>query len=296
MEGERWNGAPQEWDGYRIPGPRGQRDGFEADPLTAALPYGSNDSGNPLAAAASRESVWPLLEEPTGAVAPVSPRPADTTAFPSSGAGASGQGGYAVELGLTVANPSMAAPGPSLVGAPAATGGSSFGGGQGGPSAPPGPAVQEHGLQAPPVAPPMPPQAAPPQPEPVRFHAEPIDRASLRRPSAPIAPVGDGVYRTRRPAVGLALLALTVIFEVPALRLFLDAAIGGPVSAAALVSGLFLVIGLPLFALGLYALATGATRLAPEAGGGAQVWLRPPVAYLPIALILLLAAALAAGP
>jgi hypothetical protein len=267
VEGERWNGAPQEWDGYRIPGPRGQRDGFEADPLTAALPYDLNDAGSPLAAA-SRESVRPPLEEPTGAVAPISPRPPSTT-----------QGGYAVELGLTVANPSAAGAG-------------SFGGVQ------PGPAVPGPAPQAPPVAPPVAPPSAPPvtPPQPPRFHAEPIDRASLRRPSAPVAPVGDGVYRTRRPAVGLALLALTVIFEVPALRLFLDAAIGGPVSAAGLVSGLFLVIGLPLFALGLYALMTGATRLGPEAGGGVHVWLRPPVAYLPIALILLLAAALAAGP
>jgi hypothetical protein len=273
VEGERWNGAPQEWDGYRIPGPRGQHDGFDGDPLTAALPYGLNDAGNPLATAAARESTRQPLEEPTGAVAPVSPRPADTGPYPPSAA----QGGYAVELGLTIANPS---------GTPAFQP----------PSVPPPVAPPLAPPVASPLGPPVASPLAPPQPEPARFHAEPIDRASLRRPSAPIAPVGDGVYRTRRPAVGLALVALTVIFEVPALRLFLDAAIGGPVSAAGLVSGLFLVIGLPLFALGIYALVTGATRLSPEAGGGIHVWLRPPAAYLPIALILLLAAALAAGP
>ncbi|MCW6011144.1 hypothetical protein K1W54_42370, partial [Micromonospora sp. CPCC 205371] len=172
MEGERWNGAPQEWDGYRIPGPRGQHDGFEGDPLTAALPYGLNDAGNPLATAAARESARQPLEEPTGAVAPVSPRPAGTAAFSPSAA----QGGYAVELGLTIADPSTTP-----------------------------------GLEPPPVAPPVgqpvgqpvTPPVAPPQPEPARFHAEPIDRASLRRPSAPLAPVGGGVFRTRRPAAAL---------------------------------------------------------------------------------------------
>lgn len=123
-----------------------------------------------------------------------------------------------------------------------------------------------------------------------RFHAEAIDRAALRRP---VAPHTDGVYRTKRPAAGVVFAVLAAVFEIPALRLLADAAIGGPVVASGVVAGTFLVAGLPLVAFGLYALVTGANRL-PGDGGGAQAWLRPPTAYLPVGLVLLVAAALAA--
>jgi hypothetical protein len=141
----------------------------------------------------------------------------------------------------------------------------------------------------------MPPVAPrPPEGEPIetqRFHAEAIDRAALRRPPGPPA---DGVYRTKRPAAGIVFAVLTVVFEIPALRLLGDAAVGGPVVASGVVAGTFLVAGLPLVALGLYALVTGANRLPSDGGGGAQAWLRPPTAYLPVGLVLLVAAALAA--
>ncbi|MFD0747838.1 hypothetical protein ACFQ1L_43195 [Phytohabitans flavus] len=139
----------------------------------------------------------------------------------------------------------------------------------------------------------VPPVAPRPEGEPMetqRFHTEAIDRAALRRPPAPPA---EGVYRTKRPAAGMVFAVLTAVFEIPALRLLADGAIGGPVVASGVVAGTFLVAGLPLVALGLYALVTGANRL-PGDGGGAQAWLRPPTAYLPVGLILLVAAALAA--
>lgn len=228
VEGERWYGerphAEPEWEGYRIPGPRGGvREGFEADPLTAAIPQSMLDSNPPLAGPAPPPPVPPAPQVPPAPPVPAPPAP-----------------------------PRVEAPPP-----------------------PPGP---------------------PPQPDPLRANTETINRSSLRRPSAPVAPVGDGVYRTRRPATAIAFLVATVLFEVPAIRLLVDGATGASVSASALVSGLFLVVGLPLFALGLYALVTGATRVPPDAGGGLPVWLRPPVAYLPLGLILFVAAALAAGP
>lgn len=139
------------------------------------------------------------------------------------------------------------------------------------------------------------PRIAPPEDEPgypgpgTRHHSQPLDRSALRRPAGPTEPVGDGVYRTRRPAVALIFAVLTVLLEAVAVRLLVDAVVGGPVLVGGAVAGTFLALGLPPFAAGLYAFVTTGRAVEPRA------LLRPPVGYLTVGLVLFLAAGLAAA-
>lgn len=239
---DRRHGEP-EWEGYRLPGPRGAGEALEADPLSG----GSHTA--PQSAYDQQSGYGPL-------------------------------GGPAIEVPAYGAPPAPVVPAPAAYEVPpAAT--------QPAPPPPPGyQSFEEPTGAVPPVAP----RTGGEPIETQRFHAEAIDRAALRRPAGPPA---DGVYRTKRPAAGIVFAILAAVFEIPALRLLGDAAIGGPVVASGVVAGTFLVAGMPLVAVGLYALVTGANRLPSDGGGGAAAWLRTPTAYLPVGLVLLVAAALA---
>jgi hypothetical protein len=88
---------------------------------------------------------------------------------------------------------------------------------------------------------------------------------------------------------GLLLTIAVVVAELPAVRLLLSSAFGSKLQAGGLVAGLLLVIALPLGGIGLHGLTSDIAR-----AWGFTAWLRTPVAYLTVALVLFLAAGLAA--
>jgi hypothetical protein len=131
-----------------------------------------------------------------------------------------------------------------------------------------------------------------------RHRAEALDRDELRRTAAQMptqmtsqVPVsaGGSVYHGKRPGLVVLLAVLTVLFELPVLRIFFSSALTSPVNAPGTISSIFMILGLPMFALGLYGLISGAAAMA----NGPRAWLRVPLAYLPVGLLLFLAAALA---
>lgn len=95
--------------------------------------------------------------------------------------------------------------------------------------------------------------------------------------------------RARRPVSAFLIAAVTGVLLIPSIMLLIDATFGdGPMLAGGVVPAVLLILGLPLTGGGLYALAGGAPATR-------ESWLRPPVAYLPIGLVLLLAAGLGAA-
>ncbi len=146
--------------------------------------------------------------------------------------------------------------------------------------------------QLPPSPPPPPPVTVPTAPQPGfgqqhAFAAPTTLTAAVPPPSAAAEP-GGAVYRSKRPGLAVALVVLTVVFELPVLRLFLTAVTADKIEAAGTLASIFMILGLPMFALGLYGLIGGAAASAP----GVRAWSRTPLAYLPIAVLLFLAAAL----
>ena len=95
-----------------------------------------------------------------------------------------------------------------------------------------------------------------------------------------------------RPVRLVLLIIVMVAAAVPVLRLLLASAFGPTLSASGVVSGVLLLLGLPLGMAGLHGLTGTAVRSA--AAPAADAWLRPPVAYLAVALVLFIAAGLAA--
>jgi hypothetical protein len=104
-----------------------------------------------------------------------------------------------------------------------------------------------------------------------------------------IQPSSPSVYHSRKPAIAIVLAVLTVVFEIPALRLLGAATIADVVPVSGVVAGTFLVLGLPVTAYGVYGLLNGPSPTTLAA------WLRVPLLYLPLGVVLFLLAALAAA-
>lgn len=130
----------------------------------------------------------------------------------------------------------------------------------------------------------------------VRPTGTPEARADVSRPVAEptslVPPVGavprpaENVYQTRRAASSFVVAIGMVVLMIPVVRLLLHATFAGTPTAAAIVPSVLLTLGFALTGIGLFAVA-GNRPLNRDA------WLRPPVAYLPAGLLLLLAAGLA---
>jgi hypothetical protein len=97
---------------------------------------------------------------------------------------------------------------------------------------------------------------------------------------------GEAVYRTRRPVSAVLVAMVTAVLMVPVIMLLVQATFDDQPLARGVVPAVLLTLGLPLTGLGLFALAGGGVV-------GRDAWLRPPVAYLPVGLVMLLAAGLA---
>jgi hypothetical protein len=129
-----------------------------------------------------------------------------------------------------------------------------------------------------------------PQPPPMAIPPLPID--PIAAPTSLVPPVlrqpdrqPETVYHTRRPVSSVLVAIVMVVLMIPVIRLLLDATFGDPTSRA-IVPAVLLALGFTLTGIGLFTIARGGPL-------SRESWLRPPVAYLPAGLILLLAAGLA---
>jgi hypothetical protein len=100
-----------------------------------------------------------------------------------------------------------------------------------------------------------------------------------------VHPAGEAVYRSRRPFSALLIAIVTVLLLVPVVMLLIQVTFGEDPTVRGVVPAVLLAVGLPLTGVGLYALAAGGPA-------GRDAWLRPPLAYLPVGVLLLLAAGL----
>lgn len=154
----------------------------------------------------------------------------------------------------------------------------------GGPEQPLYPAAPEQPLYPPAAEQALYPPAAGPDPRPLGSPT-----AAVHTIPPPRQPVGPSVYRSRNPVVLVAIIALTVLLEIPALRLLSSATLADNVPANGVVAGTFLVLGIPVVGYGLYGMLGGGP--VPET---LAAWLRQPLIYVPLGVLFFLFAALAA--
>jgi len=117
---------------------------------------------------------------------------------------------------------------------------------------------------------------------------EPITEPTALVPPISAAPKGrkESVYQSRRQISSILVVIVLVVLFIPVVRLLVAATFTGVPSARAIVPAVLLTLGFALTGIGLF----GVTKGGPIAR---EAWLRPPVAYLPAGLLLLIAAGLA---
>ncbi|MFD0520456.1 hypothetical protein [Paractinoplanes durhamensis] len=142
--------------------------------------------------------------------------------------------------------------------------------------------------QRPAVAPPAGPYAMADPLTTTGSHARPVrgpEYPTIRPPEEPRPAAAD--QKERRPVSAFLVAIIMFVLFIPVFRLLIDQAFTGDPTAAGIVPAVLLTLGFALTGIGLFALARN---------GGATTrdsWLTPPVAYVPVGLILLLAAGLA---
>jgi hypothetical protein len=110
-------------------------------------------------------------------------------------------------------------------------------------------------------------------------------------PAQPAEPGGGAIYRPRRAGAAALLVTVAIVAELLLVRIPFTGEFGHPAQPGAILAGIFAMTGVPLVTMGLYGLMTGAAAAAGPAP--ARAWLRTPLAYLPVGLGLIIAAALA---
>ncbi len=251
---------------FRLPEQRANDPGYPAydpsDPLntTGGHAFGSEDSGSGRMPVRGPE--YPTIRPPEATPASsTTTYPAATAAPTTYPAATSPTTTYSPAPPSTYSTPAAAlstystpAAAPSTYSA--ATTASTYGGGSGTPLSSAIPAATEPTGLVPPVA--------------SRFGDEP-----------------EPVYRTRRPISAMIIAVVSALLMVPVILLLVQVTFVDDPAVRGVVPAVLLTFGLPLTGFGLYALA------AQSGPSSREAWLRPPVVYLPVGLLLLLAAGLA---
>ncbi len=158
---------------------------------------------------------------------------------------------------------------------------------------PPLPFTAEVPTYTPPDLPPDP--TRPPPPPLVESEAVPAprgaqhsERTTVRRPGGPGS--HSSLYFARRAGLVGVLTALAVVAELLVVRVLVTGEFGHTVVPGSVLGAMCAMAGIPLLTVGLYGLMSGAPAIAPRPSAA---WARAPLAYLPIGLVLLVAAGIA---